>query len=147
MEGAGYGLFAGRHFKAKQCIGLYHGRAYDASNPPPVTDHRRLYRLESKLLKKIIDAEGGVAEGSHSGCPLYFGIHMANDASKCEKKGKGPKLKSDIAKYQECNIVVDSRCWAYALTDIKKGQELFLKYNDEKERQPESLATRLDPKT
>jgi len=133
IPNAGYGCFAGQNYKANQIIGLYHGDVWKKNQ------QMTPYLMESSELKVILGVKCGIAgKVRNMGSPFYFGLHFCNDAKRCPKQVKAAKqtknvkqtMRNSIAVEAENNVTACPDFWIQTKTEIKKGEEIFLSYND-----------------
>jgi len=95
-----------------------------------------------KLNVTVGNLRGVGGKKRNKGCALYFGLHFCNDATRYQR-GKiiTPKKvlpdsqrflqRHEVVLDPKNNITVDECFWVYTLREIKKGEELFLSYNDD----------------
>jgi len=97
------------------------------------------YLMESSELKVILGVKCGiVGKVRNMGSPFYFGLHFCNDAKRCPKQVKAAKqtknvkqtMHNSIAVEAENNVTACPDFWIQTKTEIKKGEEIFLSYND-----------------
>ena len=102
FNSSGYGLFANRNFKAKECIGVYLGKVSETqSNSGYCFDWA--YNGDDYF----VDAVGGI------GHPVYFGMHLINHSR------------------LHVNVTLTEDLYFSASRDICKGEELYMSYGSD----------------
>jgi hypothetical protein len=139
IKDANFGLFALRPFKTGEVMGVYFGKIVkDVSKKKNTVNDKSkkkdrmeneviltCYAMECEKMGITVDCLGGV-DSKH---PTYFGLQFANDPILSEN--------NDRARGEDRahNFFVDENLIARACLDIKTGQELFLYYKYEDERE------------
>jgi len=87
----------------------------------------------------ILGVQCGIAgKVCNMGSPFYFGLHFCNDAKRCPKQVKAAKqtknvkqtMHNSIAVEAENNVTACPDFWIQTKMEIKKGEKIFLSYND-----------------
>jgi hypothetical protein len=152
IKGANMGLFALRAFKQGEVMGVYFGKIVKdtSKNKDGVNNTSKknmskkkatvekkviltCYAMEIQQLGMIVDCMGGV-DSEH---PTYFGLQFANDPTLSEEHDKAR------GQNRVHNFSVDQNLVARACVDIKPGEELFLYYDSEGEKECKCIGCRV----
>ena len=122
---ANMGLFALKNFAIGDKMGVYCGEVTD----PKKNEDPTCYAMKSHNHACIVDCGGGVT----SKHPVYFGLHLANDPRESNNDTKRV-TRGDNARDTH-NFFVDDNLVAIACQNIRRGDELFLDYGWETQKQ------------
>ena len=146
LKNAGFGLFFAQNIKQGQCVGLAHGKG---KLPFEKTTSDCVWKSDS--LGLIIDP-GGTVSTRHAVFPIYLGIHLANDPGLSDVDAERPREDVRSTRQQQravetpqYNVIVGPDLWVYTLSDVQKGQEVFMKYSTRKSGQMADIHFRTDP--
>lgn len=93
------------------------------------------YACASKIngVSVLLDPKGGMSSARKGDLPVYMGLHFANewlaeDWPDLHQERGVLSARSKPVTLHGPNIIMNSRFWVYAKSDIRMGDELFLVY-------------------